>query len=270
MKKRILVALLVAASLLPLACSHDALETGGAPNEGEQTGVLRAALGGNGPTHDVASFEYVVVHANQSCSDPPIAVRSVPLQPEPLPPSGLLPNGGGAQHPFADVFFVLPPGQYLVCATPFRQSGGHSNECSQASTTAMVAPGVTTEIVLVSQCTGQSNGAIDGITILNDPPVIDSLNIIPNKFITACQTANLIVQATDPNGDALTTVWTVTSPTGNTTTFNGSLLIFSPRGQTGDFEVHVTVSDPFGASTSLTLTMHVLPCDPPDGGAGNG
>jgi hypothetical protein len=108
---------------------------------------------------------------------------------------------------------------------------------------------------------GQENGGLDGVTILNDPPIIDMLNIIPNKFITACQQANLIVRASDPNGDALTTVWTVTDPNGNTITRSGTLLIFNPMGVTGDFGVRVTVTDPFGASTSLTLTMHVLPCD---------
>jgi hypothetical protein len=269
MKKRNVVGLLFAASLLALACGHHPVDASSGADESEQTGTLRAALGNNGPTHDVASIEYRVVHSNQTCSDTPLAVRSVLLQSQPLPPSEL-PDGGGPLHPFADVFFTLPPGQYLVCAQPFQARGGFSNECARATTLATVMPGMTTEIVLVSQCTGQENGGLDTVTILNDPPIINSLNFIPSKFITACQQANLLLNATDPNGDALTIVWTVTTPTGNTQTVTGpSLIVFNPGGTTGDFDFVVTVTDPFGGTTSLRFTMHVLPCVT-DGGAADG
>jgi hypothetical protein len=276
MKKRNLVGLVFTASLLPLACSSKAVEMSGDPNEAEQTGVLQAALGDNGPTHDVVSLQYTVVHSNQTCSDPPVAIRSVPLALDggSIPPSELpdgSPPGAGPAHPFGDAFFVLPPGQYLVCVQPFKAGGGHSNECALATTFATVMPGVTTEVLLVSQCTGPQNGGLNGVTILNSPPTINALNIIPSKFITACpgSQANLIVQASDPNGDALAAVWTVTDPNGNSFTRTGTLLIFNPRQVPGDFGVHVTVTDSFGASTSLTLTMHVVPCDP-DAGAGGG
>jgi hypothetical protein len=232
--------------------------------------VLRAALGGDSPTHDVASFRIDVVLAGQTCSDTPVATTIVPLQPEPLSLAPLFPKIDGGEHPFADALFVLSPDLYVVCGTPLQQTGEPSQECAPTGETgALVTPGATTEILLVSQCTGANNGAVDSIAILNDPPVIDSLDIVPSKFITACEQATLAVQVSDPDNDPLATVFQVAAPDGTSTTTMGTQLLFSPNGLTGDFQVTVSVVDPFNAQSSLEVTMHVSACDM-DSGAGGG
>lgn len=147
-----------------------------------------------------------------------MAETTVALEAESLPTS-LLRDGGGGEHSFGDALMVLAVGQYTVCATPLTAAGKPSAQCATTSTSALVAEGVTTEIVMVSQCKGSSNGAIDAIAVLNSPPVIDNLIITPSKFITLCETL-------DP----------VTS------------------------QLRVTVTDTFGARTSLTVPMHVSPC----------
>jgi hypothetical protein len=113
---------------------------------------------------------------------------------------------------------------------------------------------------MVSQCKGAVTGAADGITILNTPPVITNLIITPSKFITTCQVARLSVEANDPDGDALSFLWqllgTNMSSTNQSINFQSVIPVTS--------QLRITVSDPFGAKTSLTFPMHASRC--PDSG----
>jgi PKD domain len=241
-------------SLVLVGCSDAA---GG---EGEGTGTLQAALNGTTQSdlrskHDVAKIRYDVLFKGQACTDKPLAEVTVALEDESLP-SSLLPDGGSTQHPFGDALIVLAAGQYTVCATPLTAKGAPSAECPTTSTIAFIAEGVTTEIVMVSQCKGSNNGALDAITVLNTPPVIDNLIITPSKFITLCDSARLTVEATDPDGDALSFLWQLLGS--NMRSTNQSINFRSLN--LGTFQLKVTVSDPFGASTSLTVPIHVSPC----------
>src|SRR6185369_9030772 len=123
-------------SLLQVGCSSDA-----AVGDSEGTGTLQAGLSGAAAAqlndlrakHDVAQIHYVVVRKDQQCTAKPVlAEATVVLEDESLPKS-LLPDGGGAKHPFGDALFVLAPGQYTVCATPLKASGAPSEECPTTS-----------------------------------------------------------------------------------------------------------------------------------------
>ncbi len=151
---------------------------------------------------------------------------------------------------------MLAAGQYTVCATPLTASGAPSAECAPTSTLVFIAEGATTEISMVSQCKGSSNGAVDAVTILNSPPVIDNLIVAPSKFITLCESARLTVEASDPDGDALSFLWQLLGT--NMSSTNQSINFRSL--DLGTFQLRVTVTDIFGAKTSLTFPIHVSRC----------
>ncbi|HKQ71294.1 MAG TPA: PKD domain-containing protein [Polyangiaceae bacterium] len=247
---------LVVVGVLHLGCSDEGLGA----SEAEHSGTLQAALSGIGPTRqegatDVARIKYAVVRQGQSCTDPPLATTTIGLEEEPLPQS-LSPDGGGANHSFSDALMVLPPGQYKVCATPLTAQGVPSQQCAATSTPAIVVEGATTEVVMVSQCKGVTGGAIDAITKLNRPPVIDDLIVDPSKFITLCDVAQLTVKATDPDGDALTFLWQLLGT--GMSSVNQTIRFRSL--DVGTFQLRITVTDAFGAKTSLTLPMHISRC----------
>jgi hypothetical protein len=272
MKNLVFAGPLLAALMSPLGCGSTGPETGGTARSEEQTGALQLAVATDGDTHDVTQIHFVVVPRGQPCSFlPVIAEATVLLQPETLPPfspdgGSILPDGGGGNHPFADAFMVLNGGQFNVCATPLTDTGDPSSECRQASAPVVVFLGGTTEVLLVSQCIGPQNGAIDAVGILNTSPTITDLTITPTKFIhqRPCADnpiATLTAEATDPDGDALTFLWQLL---GTNLSAPGASINFSSF-RVGDFQLLLTVTDPFGASTFLQVPVHVSAC-PADGG----
>ncbi|WP_437657329.1 Ig-like domain-containing protein [Sorangium sp. So ce1182] len=248
--KAMVVALLAA---LP-ACDMGPGDSGA--KEGGETGTLSAALTVGGARHDVVAVHYKVVGAGSSCSDLAIAETTSALEEEELP-GGALPPGAGV-HAGADGLFVLPPGDYRVCATPMSESGP-SMECAPAEATAYVIPEATSEIALVAQCAGEANGGLDVIVALNDPPTIEGLDINPSKFITQCETAAIAVTASDPDGDAISYAWEVVAGAG-TLSGDGSAATFAPAGA-GDSTVQVTVTDAAGGSSRLSFPIHVSAAD---------
>jgi streptogramin lyase len=242
---------------LLLLAGGTACDGKGDPDQGA-IGRLAAALKTSGPTHDVAGVSFVVVQAGQTCDDEPIAKTTASLEEEPLPKHAL-PAGAGKAHPFADGLFVLPPGAYKVCATPSKKDGKPSDRCARAETDASVMAEATTEVLLVSQCQGDPTGALDAIAALNTPPRITNLKIKDSKFITQCEKAAISVEAMDPNGDALSYAWEIVKAPvageGNVVGM-GAKATFTPGGP-GAYELKVTVTDVFGAKTSLTFPVHV-------------
>jgi hypothetical protein len=274
MKKQSLFVPLLAVALLPLACSSsNGSGSGGAPGVAEQTGTgtLGISIGSIDPAHDVTQIHFAIVLRDDPCTAQPIAETTVDLQPEPLPPfnpdgGSVLPDGGGANHPFADAFIVVPAGTFNVCATPLTKSGQPSAQCGLAQAQVRVFQDGVTEVLLVSQCITNANGAIDAVDILNDAPVITDLTISPTKFIhqipcASNQVATLTVDANDPNGDSVSFLWQLLG-TGQFAT--GPMINFQSF-NIGDFQLRVTASDPFGRSSSLTVPMHVSAC-PADAG----
>jgi hypothetical protein len=241
--------------LFVAGCSNEAVS-----ERPDTTGTLRAALSiqlpdGAGPTHDVAKIHYVVVKMGQRCTDTALAEATVDLETEPLPKQ-FLPDGGGAAHSFSDALVVLAPGTYTVCAMPLTKADKASQFCGVASTQVMIAESVTSEVTMISQCKSPSNGAGDAITAFNNPPIIDQLIVTPSKFITLCDVATLSVKAHDPDGDPVTFVWQLV---GTNQIFEKQTISFRSLDPVTS-QMKVTVSDPFGASTSLTVPMHVSVC----------
>jgi hypothetical protein len=236
-------------SLLPLLGCTDP------PDTTEPAGKLSAALGFSVPRHDVTAVRFDVVAAGGSCDDAPVASTTVLVEKEllPHPPAG----AGAGGHWFSDGLFVLPPGLYVLCATPLAEASP-SSECERAQGSATVVANQTVEAMLVSQCPGKPNGGLDVVVAFNDPPRIHGLTILPSKFINECETAKLAVSATDPNADALSFAWSVVSgPGGRSLHASGDGATFS--GPAGDYLLTVSALDVWGAVAAFTFPIHVSP-----------
>lgn len=225
------------------------------------TGTLSAQISvSEEAKHDVAYAHFVVVPAGGSCTDIPIAETTGVMEDEELQ-ANLDPSGTASGRAFIDGFMVLPPGDYMICATPLQENGVPSEECAMATAEVTVTAEVTTNVTLVSQCEGDPNGGVNPVLTFNDPPLIEDVNIGPSKFIDTCQTAELEVIATDPNDDALSYDWEVLSgPEGYTLIENGATAQLTP-GAAGDYEVRVTVYDALGGVAHLDFPVHVAQAD---------
>ena len=123
------------------------------------------------------------------------------------------PLDGDSAHLFADYFVVVPAGCYDVQVTPIQEDGTSSEDCATANMSGVeVEDGETTEILLVSQCDGPENGALDTVAVLNHPPVIDSLTYNPSKFTRCAETVEICATASDADGDPLEFVWSSNGP----------------------------------------------------------
>jgi hypothetical protein len=192
-----------------------------------------------------------VVGAEDGCDAEPLYSETIGLEGEALTASLAM----SGVHAFADGFFVLPPGSYRVCGTPLAGESP-SEECGTAESEVAVEAGTTSEVVLISQCTGGANGAVDVVVSLNDAPVITELSLDPSKFITVCESVHLVATASDPNDDALSYSWTVSSgPEGSTLHSDGAAATFF--GPVGDYVLTLGVSDGHGGSASLEFPIHV-------------
>lgn len=243
------------AALALAACGDDT-----AGSSGPATGTLKAALTFSGDAHDVAGMAYRVIAADGDCAESPsIAEAFVGLEEEALP-TFIAEGAFGDNHAFADALFVLQPGDYKVCVTPTQENGEPSAICAATEGVFTVFAESTTEGILVSQCEGDPSGALDVITVLNNPPHIDDLDILESKFITTCEEATIIVTASDPDGDALSYSFEVVGgPDGGSLAWDGSVATFS--GAVGTYTIVVTVDDGHGGTAQLAFPIHVSECD---------
>jgi hypothetical protein len=171
----------------------------------------------------------------------------------------------------ADALFVLPAGDYKVCAIPVKDltSNTQSDICSPVflSPVSVVAE-VVNEITLTSLCSNP-NGGLDVITQFKDLVLITGLTIEPSKFITTCDTATITITVDDPKV-VNTYDWTITlSPLGS----NPKLTKLDPpwsaeftTDMAGEYQVQVEVTNPAGNKTSLKeIPIHVRVCCENDG-----
>lgn len=230
-------------------------------SQGGSLGRIRAALTvPEEAKHDVTMASFKVVAADGDCDDEPLATTTTAIETETLVGS-LDPSQSPGYRAFADGLLTLPPGDYKVCVQPLKADGTPSDECALAEGTGTVFPELTTEIVLISQCDGVANGALDVVVALNDPPLITNITIDESKFITTCETATITIEAEDPNNDALTYAWEVVSgPSGGILNGGESTATFTSQ-VAGDYEIKVTVFDVTGARTSLTFPIHISEAD---------
>lgn len=262
-KKNLAAILLTSLTALTLgACATDSDKTdSGDSAPGSKLGRLSAALTvPQDAKHDVAMAQFNVVAIDGDCSDAPLATTTTAIEDEALVASldYALEEGYRA---FADGLMTLPPGEYKVCVQPLKADGSPSDECAVAEGTGTVFEELTTEIVLVSQCDGISNGALDVVVSFNDPPLITEIKIEASKFITTCETATISIAAEDPNKDELSYSWEqVSGPMTGSLMGTGPGATFTPN-DAGDYEFKVTVTDSTGANTSLIFPIHVSAAD---------
>jgi hypothetical protein len=224
------------------------------------TGSLRAAVQISGDRHDVTAMRIDIVAASDGCDATPVATETVQLENEAAPAS--LASSG--EHAFGDGLFVLPSGEYRVCASPLAAEGP-SAECGPAEELASVSADMTTELVLYSQCAGDASGGLDAVVALNDQPQITDLSLSPSKFITVCESAIVTATASDPDGDELTYGWSVAAgPDGSSLRAEGAEATFS--GAAGDYELALSVDDGHGGAASLSFPIHVsdATCEVPE------
>ncbi len=215
MKKNLLFTLGLVTAIAAVGCS-DTSDDGavGAGDYGARGLALTTDFLGN---TDVAGMRYEVSECGGGL------VHTADRQLEDLLLPGMIPEfvnrpfDEESEHIFADNFVMLPAGCYDVKIIPITIDGYASEDCASASATGvMVLDQLTTEILLVSQCRGPERGALDVVGALNHPPVIESLEYNPSKFIT-CSDSNrrpevkLCAKAYDPDSDPLKFVWTQVS-----------------------------------------------------------
>jgi mono/diheme cytochrome c family protein len=214
---------------------------------------ITAALELGALAHDVTGVRFDVVAADATCDGEALATETRQLESEPLPAS--LAGQAGAFRPFADALFVLDPGSYRVCATPLA-GDAPSTRCAPAEMEVEVASGQTNEVVLISQCSAPGSGGLDVVVALNDPPRITAVTLDPSKFVSVCESLAISAQAEDPNGDAISYAWTLTSgPEGGVLVADGASAVFS--GPAGDYAISVSASDVHGNTSSLAFPVHV-------------
>ncbi|MEZ4447511.1 MAG: hypothetical protein R3B72_51015 [Polyangiaceae bacterium] len=216
-----------------------------ASRDGELGAVSLAAVGS---AHDVTQVAFSIVEPAGNCTTGPVvASGTIPLHP-----------GALSGHRFGEATFLVPPGSYLACAAPRQNDASPSAECAPASAPVVVTAGETTTASLVSQCVA-TQGGVDVNVELNDPPRIDDVQVSPSKFIEDCETATLSVDASDPEGAALSYSWAVTAqPVGSTPVLTPAADIATfDADLAGDYTISVVVADPDGASDTVHFPMHV-------------
>jgi hypothetical protein len=243
--------LAVVLSISMLACSVDNSDNSNS-NQSENLKGMISFLIETADTH-VEGFLFEVRNPFDNSL---VASRYVGLEPMTLP-SRLL-GGAGPDHHFADAYFVLPPGEYLVQAFPMQDMFTQSDECLPSNQELVhVYPSETTEVYLISQCDTVDNGGLDIVAVLNYSPIIVDLFFDLSKFFEACETVYVWVEAYDPDGDPLTYYWEVIGgPGGDGMEYQEYSFSFTSC-TCEDYHVKVTVCDSFGLCAELTFPLHV-------------
>lgn len=153
---------------------------------------------------DVAGFEFVI----SQCGGDEVLREQRDLEDLVLP--GMIPEFDNdpfdehSRHLFADYFTTLEAGCYDVQVQPLDDQGQASADCTaNTATEVQVIDGLTTEILLVSQCNGPSTGALDVVAAMNHPPIIESVHYSPSKFAFECEEVEVCVTVFEPNDDPL-------------------------------------------------------------------
>jgi virginiamycin B lyase len=245
-----------------------AMVAGGCGKQGpgpEPVGRLRASLSTTGAPGDVTAVAFAVVAADKTCADPAIDTALIPLS----SPSGGADAGGSRGA--LETIFVLPVGSYRVCATPMGADGQPSGRCGRAEAVVDVMAGATSEVGLVSQCAAPPGGGIDTIIRFNEAPRITGLVLPAPGATNTCQPLPLAVTASDPDGDPISFTWSLTAGPTSARIDGSGPSVQLVASAAGDYQVRVTVTDSWGAATSLSFPMLVADggsCGTTDGGPG--
>ncbi len=189
----------------------------------------------------------VDVFQNQTLAE----TKTVELGPLTFP--GQAPRRGG------DAFFLLKPHDYRVVVTALDGQKMESRVCGSASTMASVVAGQTTEVMLTILCQDTGSGGLDVAVTTANAPTIVGFSFDPEKFITTCSTVQMRVAAIDRDGDILKYSWKATAPAQEAKhelKTDGPRALFSAQ-TPGTYFVEITVSDPDGHASSLSVPVHV-------------
>jgi len=219
--------------------------------------TIHAALDFEGPKHDVESIKVKLV-SGTNCDATPIEEETIELASMPMPAWMDETKTVGDQHPFASAMFVLEPGEYSVCAVPLDKSKQPSKRCMSTWAPLTVVAGQTNEYVLVAQCLADPLGAAGAIVALNDPPVIDDIDVVAGDP-DLCEPTSITVEASDANNDPMIYLYRTTDkPNGAAGQIvgTGDRVVFATD-TVGKYALTVTVTDPYGAFTSLEFPVNV-------------
>jgi hypothetical protein len=249
------------------SCSGDAtslyaIEAEPAASEtlGQTTGELRSKVRWAHTGSDVAAIEVKVIPVNVAnnqavtCAGQPVATELVMLEERPYP-TGVVPAGTGDEHDIGDVLFVLAANEYLVCAQPLNKLGKRSTDCLPVHTRARISDGLSTDVLLTSQCGEEARGTASVIVGLNESPVVDEIRVDQTRLLAPCDEVILTVKAHDPDRDRLSYAWSV-EPNAAALRTDGAKATFSAS-TAGKYQVTVTVADTLGGSTTQTFPIYV-------------
>jgi hypothetical protein len=158
-------------------------------------------------------------------------------------------------HIFADHYFLLPAGCYDAEIVPLAENREPSELCYAARKTHIeVYDGLTSEVLLISQCIGPARGGLDVVAAVNHPPTIIDHTFNPSKFVSECEAVEICTTAIDPDADPLEFTWEQTGgpglllgPTVSSMALNedGSVTqcVVISTGEVDNYEFLVTVFD---------------------------
>jgi hypothetical protein len=214
------------------------------------------------------SFALSVVPTGVGC----IAVEIVPAAGSPLAREFSVVPGQAAAFELGD----LPLGAAAVtvdafdtaCPVPAGTAPTWVSDPMAVTLAAGVPADVTVDLrradgggrVIVQTNFGDETGGSGTITVLDDAPIIDTLSVQPGTFVAACELATLTVNATDPNGDALTYAFRVASaPAGAAPSLlaTDATATFRPDAA-GEYALEVAVTDALGATARLDFRINAF------------
>lgn len=163
---------------------------------------------------DVAGFKFEINRVSCAGEDFEAFSKTIDRELEDMVFPGGVPSAvdepldGSSHHIGADAFQTLEVGCYDVSATPVNSEGDPSSDCDEAFAEGIeVLKGETTSVFLISQCQGDTVGAINTGVGINHPPQIIDFQYDPTKWLYECQLTEVCVTAIDVDNDPLEIDW---------------------------------------------------------------
>ena len=116
---------------------------------------------------------------------------------------------------------------------------------------------------LTATATNSEGSDSDSITLTwacNRPPLIASI-AVDQDFHYTDDTYHVVVNTSDPDGDALAVTWSVSG--GSISDVNSNPMNWTTPATGGDYDITVEVADGNGGTATLTETVEVFPALPP-------